>query len=292
MSGDMFGIAIVVGILGLIFGSFVNALVWRLHEQEEPADSHGAEPTHKKNRPAAKDLSILQGRSMCPSCHHQLAAIDLVPVVSWLALHGRCRYCQKPISWQYPIVELITGILFAASYVWWPGGFTPVGAVGLSLWLLFVTGFMALAVYDLKWYLLPDRVVFPLVCLAFAGVAVNGFGQTNGWELAAHALAAAVCLSGLFFLLHTFSRGTWIGFGDVKLAVVLGLLAGDLPHMILLLFGAALLGTAVAVPLLLRGKANAKTPLPFGPFLLASTYITVLFGERIIGWYLGLFGLR
>ncbi|MGI0135267.1 MAG: prepilin peptidase [Candidatus Micrarchaeaceae archaeon] len=280
----MFGIGIGVGVLGLILGSFVNALVWRLHEQEEPVDG--------RSHTDAADLSILQGRSMCPRCRHQLAVADLVPVASWLALRGKCRYCHTPISWQYPVVELVTALLFVASYVWWPSGFAVAGGVSFGLWLLFLTGFMALAVYDLKWYLLPDRIVFPLICLAFAQISINGFLMADGWGLAAHAFAAAVCLSGLFFLLHTFSRGMWIGFGDVKLAIVLGLLAGDLPHMILLLFGAALLGTAVAVPLLLRGKANAKTPLPFGPFLLASTYLTILFGEKIIGWYLGLFGLR
>lgn len=287
----MVGMAIAVGVLGLIFGSFVNALVWRLHEQEELAEGHETPSSHRTGRNAA-ELSILQGRSMCPKCHHQLAARDLVPLISWLTLRGRCRYCHESIAWQYPAVEAVTGLLFVASFLWRPDGFAAAGAIGFGFWLLFLTGFVALAVYDLKWYLLPDRIVFPLMFLAFAQIAIDVFLVAGGWGAAAHALAAAVCLSGLFFLLHTFSRGTWIGFGDVKLAIVLGLLAGDLPRIILLLFGAALLGTAVAVPLLVRGKANAKTPLPFGPFLLASTYLTVIFGEKIIGWYLALFGLR
>ncbi|SRR5581483_7713706 len=288
----MIGIAVCMGTLGLILGSFVNALVWRLHEQELVLE--GIVVKRKKDAAplSEKDLSVLQGRSMCPLCHHRLAAVDLIPLLSWLLLKGRCRYCHAPISWQYPSVELLTGLLFVASYIWWPDTMTGVGAFSFGVWLLFLTGFMALAVYDLKWFLLPDRIVFPLMALAFAWVAVDGIFLTNGWVLVAHACAAAVCLSGVFFLLHTLSRGTWIGFGDVKLAVILGLLAGGMSHVILLLFGAALLGTVVAVPLLVRGKANAKTPLPFGPFLLASTYITVLFGERIVAWYLGLFGLR
>ena len=286
----MVSIAIGVGVLGLIFGSFVNALVWRLHEQE--LDEDAGQLGHSRKTLGRQELSILRGHSMCPKCRHRLSAADLVPVFSWLALKGRCRYCRAPISWQYPVVELITAVLFAASYLWWPNGFTHVGAACFVLWLVFLVGFMALAVYDLRWYLLPDRIVFPLIALGLVQVAIQGIFLAAGWQQATHALAAAVCLSGLFFLLHTFSRGTWIGFGDVKLALVLGILAGDLPHVILLLFGSAILGTLAAVPLLVMRKANAKTPLPFGPFLLASTYVTVLFGERIIGWYLGLFGLR
>src|SRR3989344_6490262 len=118
-------------VLGLAFGSFVNALVWRLHEQEERAKSK--EQRRKKGKAkntaklsshtsvlSSKDLSILKGRSMCPSCKHGLAAKDLVPVLSWLTLRGKCRYCHKPISIQYPLVELITATLFVISYLLWP----------------------------------------------------------------------------------------------------------------------------------------------------------------------------
>ena len=97
----------VLAVLGLVFGSFVNAFAWRLHEQESLLE--------KKKKPSAKQLaklSIVKGRSMCPECKHELAAKDLIPVFSWITLKGKCRYCGKPISWQYPAVELATALLF------------------------------------------------------------------------------------------------------------------------------------------------------------------------------------
>jgi len=103
-------IVVVLVVLGLCLGSFVNALVWRIHEQDRL--------TGKKKKPHKKQLdrlSILHGRSMCPDCHHELKPKDLVPLFSWLSLHGKCRYCHKPISWQYPVVELLTAGLFVFS---------------------------------------------------------------------------------------------------------------------------------------------------------------------------------
>src|SRR5690348_8244818 len=114
-------IVLLLGALGLGLGSFVNALVWRLHEQELAEE----EPKHKRAKGkarqlSAKELSIVSGRSMCPDCHHELAPQDLIPVLSWLWLRGKCRYCSKPISWQYPLVELVTAALFIVSYLSWP----------------------------------------------------------------------------------------------------------------------------------------------------------------------------
>ncbi|HEX7368051.1 MAG TPA: prepilin peptidase, partial [Candidatus Saccharimonadales bacterium] len=146
-------IIVVLTVLGLIFGSFVNALVWRLHEQEG------------KSKKSRQQYSILNGHSMCPNCHHELAAKDLVPVLSWLWLRGKCRYCRKPISWQYPAVELMTGLLFVGSYLWWPLSLQGVGLFQFVVWLGFIVGFMALAVYDLRWFTLPNRIVYPLIAL-------------------------------------------------------------------------------------------------------------------------------
>src|SRR5260221_566501 len=101
-------------LLGLTFGSFINALVWRLHKQNEDSAKEQKVP----------NLSIATGRSMCPNCYHELAAKDLIPVLSWLSLGGKCRYCRQPISWQYPLVELLTAGLFTVSYIYWPWAFT------------------------------------------------------------------------------------------------------------------------------------------------------------------------
>jgi leader peptidase (prepilin peptidase)/N-methyltransferase len=277
---------IVLAALGLALGSFVNALVWRLHEQEEYAHATSRAKRSKAKQTGAKNLSILTGRSMCTSCHHVLAAKDLVPILSWVALRGKCRYCHKPISWQYPLVELVAVLLFIASYLWWPLGFgSGLGVFSFVLWLIFITAFMALAVYDLRWFLLPDRVVYPLIGLAvievIAGAAVFG----GGWGAVMQAAWGVLFSAGLFYLLYVLSRGKWIGFGDVKLAIVLGLLVGGPLHALLLIFVASLFGSLVAVPMLIRGKAKATTQVPFGPFLLASAVVVVLFGSNIAVWY-------
>jgi prepilin signal peptidase PulO-like enzyme (type II secretory pathway) len=270
----------VLGFLGLIFGSFVNAFVWRLREQELLME--------KKKKPSKKqlaDLSVLKGRSMCPDCKHELAAKDLVPVFSWIYLRGKCRYCAKPISWQYPLVEAATAVLFAISYAFWPQ--TLDGALAVlvfAIWLIFVVMFMALAVYDLCWYLLPDRIVFPLILLAVVEVLLVA-AEASDWHVVLNAILGALAIAGTFWLLFQVSAGKWIGGGDVKLAVVLGLLAGTPLRALLVLFFSSIIGTVCSIPILLRGKKAMKVQVPFGPFLLAATAVVVLFGTDIIDWY-------
>lgn len=283
-----------LGVLGLVLGSFVNAFVWRVHEQQVAGEGTGdglrmVQGSDQGQVPGTVNLSILTGRSICTTCHHRLAAKDLIPVLSWLYLRGKCRYCRAPISWQYPAVEIMTALAFLASYAWWPVAFNTSGIFSFSLWLVFLTAFFALAVYDIRWYLLPDRIVFPMIVLAALGLFIQTIFFGIGWHAVAQALVAVICLAGLFFLLHFFSKGAWIGFGDVKLAVVLGILMASPANSMLLLFLAAAIGTVFAIPLLLRGQATAKTQLPFGPFLLFASAIVVLFGGRLIHLYLHLF---
>lgn len=252
-------------VFGLALGSFVNAFVWRLHE--------------------GKDW--VKGRSECIHCHHQLAAKDLIPVVSYVLLRGKCRYCKKPIN-DSPWVELLVPALFVASYLAWPMALAGEGRFTFILWLIFIVSFVILAVYDLKWFLLPDKVVFPLIILAGAQVLFVAIFFQPFWQTLGGALAGAGVLSGLFYVLHRVSKGAWIGFGDVKLAIVLGLLAGGLFPAVLVLFSASVLGMLVSLPLLLVGKAKRSTQIPFGPFLLAGMFITQLFGQTITDWYTGL----
>jgi len=272
-------IIVAIGVLGLLLGSFVNALVWRLHETQELAGKT-SKAAHKRRR----DLSIAKGRSMCPNCGHELAGRDLVPVLSWVSLRGKCRYCRKPISWQYPLVELATAGLFVLSYANWPLAFNGVGIFQLVCWLVFVVAFMALAVYDLRWFLLPDRIVVPLMVLALAQVAVTAVWLHSFSALWQPAVGALI-IFGLFWTLFQVSDGKWIGGGDVKLAIVLGLLAGTPVKAFLVIFVASLLGTLVSIPLLARGKAGLKLQIPFGPYLLAATIIVVLYGQHFINWY-------
>jgi prepilin signal peptidase PulO-like enzyme (type II secretory pathway) len=272
-------IIVALGIFGVIFGSFINALVWRLHEQEALIG--------KKTKAAQKrrlELSIAKGRSMCPHCEHTLAAKDLVPVLSWLSLGGKCRYCRASISWQYPAVELLTGALFVWSYVVWPLGLHGVGLFQFVCWLVFLIGFVALSVYDLRWYLLPDRIVLPLTVLAAFQTVVVAFATGSVAQLYTPLLAAAI-IFGLFWLLFQASRGAWIGGGDVKLAVTLGLLAATPLKAFMVIFFASLLGTLVSIPLLLQSKKGLRLQIPFGPYLLAATIIVVLHGTAIVDWY-------
>ena len=270
---------IVFGLLGLVFGSFVNALVWRLHEQDELQSKKSA----KNSKADLQKLSIWRGRSMCAHCHHQLAAKDLVPVASWLWLRGKCRYCGHKIE-DSPVIELATALLFMISYLFWPTDLHGLGLMQFCFWLAFLVGFVALAVYDLKWFLLPDRVMFPLIGLASVEVLATLFFFHGGWQVLWASVWGVLIASGLFFVLYQVSRGEWIGGGDVKLGVVLGILVGGPMRSLLLLFVASLLGTLVSLPLLATGKANKRTLIPFGPFLLAAAVIVVLFSSHFINW--------
>lgn len=272
-----------IGLLGLVLGSFVNALVWRLHEQVLVS-----ERSKKSRSQVAPELSILHGRSMCPNCHHQLAGKDLVPVLSWLWLRGRCRYCRTPISWQYPVVEASMAVLFVLAYAAWPLGFQGVGLFQFVAFLIGIVFFMALAMYDLRWFILPDRLVWPLVALVATEVVVVALTTQHIAALWQPIVGLAV-IFGLFWGLFQVSKGAWIGGGDVKLALALGLLAGSGLHALLIIFFASLLGTFASIPLLLGGRHNLKVHIPFGPYLLAATYLVVLYGADIVNWYSKLF---
>lgn len=260
-------------ILGLCFGSFVNALVWRVYKQ----DSTGKKATDK--------YSILRGRSMCVNCGHTLAWYDLLPVISWISLGGKCRYCKKPISWQYPLVELLTAGLFVLSYMFWPLALGSTLSVQFGLWLMLLTGFVALAVYDLRWMILPDRIVFPMQAIAALFLLSVFIASGGDWQVLGGPVAGILSSAGVFYVLFQLSDGKWIGGGDVKLAVVIGLVVGGAAEALLMLFIASVFGSLVGIPLLVQGKVKAKSKMPFGPFLIVATIITVLFGSDLLAWY-------
>lgn len=271
---------VIFAFLGLAAGSFVNALVWRLQRQEE------AKTDKQRNR-----YSIANGRSMCPACEHKLAAKDLVPVFSWITLRGKCRYCRQPIHWQYPLVEASTAALFVISYVFWPAfdgiSIDMMEMVGFAVWLITVAGLVALAVYDIRWMLLPNRIVLPLIYLATGWALARSLVETN-LEPVIGALGGAVMGGGLFYLLFQLSKGKWIGGGDVKLGFLLGILLGDIGLATLMLFLASLIGVIVSLPLLVSGKVGRNTRIPFGPFLIISTVLVQLFGRDLFAWYVDL----
>lgn len=289
-------VILIVAFLGLAFGSFVNALVFRLHMQSKRRLAVSDKRLAKKAKGQqlkASSYSVLKGRSMCPHCRHQLEAIDLIPLISWLALRGKCRYCNKPISAQYPLVELSTAALFLLSYILFPYyNLAPITYnLLLLLWLAILTGLIALFVYDLKWMILPNKIVFPLIFLASAHAFIlmlqsDSVGQ---WLLG---LGGSLAVSfGLFYLLFQLSDGRWIGGGDVKFSVVYALLLADPLKSGMVLFAASLIGTTLVLPSLLNKQRDLKAKLPFGPLLITATIIVYLFGHHLAVAYSSFVGI-
>jgi leader peptidase (prepilin peptidase)/N-methyltransferase len=270
-------VIIILIVMGLCFGSFVNALVWRLHQQALP----------KKKRVASdSELSIGHGRSMCPHCQHTLAWYDLLPVLSWLSLHGKCRYCRAPIGWQYPLVEASTAVLFVGSYIFWPTVLSSSASYALfGLWLAALVAFVALIVYDIRWMLLPNKIVFPLMAIGATTAFVNVTVSPTPANTLLMALSSLAVAGGIFYALFQISDGAWIGGGDVKLGFAIGLILGSPILAFLMLFVASLLGLLVATPSVLAKKSKLGAKIPFGPFLIASTFTTSLFGQSVIDWY-------
>ena len=271
-------ILLVLIVLGVCLGSFVNALVWRLHEQEKPGS---------KNKARFAELSILRGRSMCPKCRHQLTVKDLIPVVSWISLGGKCRYCHRPISRQYPLVELLTAGLFIFSWAFWPLTLSGVGLFEFVFWLIFITGLTALAIYDLKWFLLPNRIIYPLIGLALVQLLVILVFYHGGFSALSSAFWGISIAAGIFYVLFQLSHGKWIGWGDVKFGVLLGMLVGGPLNSILMLFIASCTGTLLSLPLVIAGRAKRDTHLPFGPLLVIGAIVVRLFGASITHWLTG-----
>ena len=274
-------IFVIFGVLGLAFGSFVNAWVWRTRQVLDDA----GEPK-KLNKKEKAEYSILKGRSMCPNCRQSLKALDLIPLFSWLFLAGKCRYCKKPISVQYPIVEFATAVLFVVSYVLLPTS-TNWEWVGLFTWLVGLTGLVALAIYDAKWMILPNTILRPLYGLVGAGLVAQFIVGRPLTQVFSILGAIAVC-SGLFLVLFLISKGRWIGYGDVMLGLLTGALIGSTMSAVFSIFTASVLGMVWSLPLLILKKVPKNTKIPFGPFLIAGAILAVFFGADILNWYKGL----
>jgi prepilin signal peptidase PulO-like enzyme (type II secretory pathway) len=253
--------SIIMFIFGLLIGSSVYAFVWRYHEHKD----------------------WLKGRSECDYCHHVLSPLDLIPLFSWLILRGKCRYCHKSLSWQYPLVELATAGLFSLSYTFWPLSFQGQGLFQFICWVLLMTGFMTLIIYDLRWYTLPDKIVFPLVAISLIQLIVVSLVSADlGYFI--KAVIGAIVIAGTFYILFQLSGGKWIGGGDVKLAICLGLIVGSPLRAVLLIFIASLSGAIIAIPLLLK-RRTMNIRIPFGPLLILATIIVFFAGSDLISWY-------
>jgi len=249
-----------VAVFGLLIGSFLNVVIHRV--------------------PAGE--SIVSPGSRCPRCGVGLRARDNVPVVSWLLLRRRCRSCAEPISARYPAVELLTALVFGLTTARF--GRDPV----LSAFLLLGGALIALAAIDLELRILPKRIVWPVFGSGLVLLSVAAFvDQELGNVLTA--LGGAAAAFAVFFVIHFISpRG--MGFGDVRLAALIGLFLGWLGwgHVALGLFGGFLLGSIAGVAALMAGRSR-KSALPFGPFMAAGALLTVWLGDPVLHWYLGAF---
>lgn len=258
---------IIIIFIGLLIGSFLNVVILRTHAGEE----------------------FVKSRSRCPHCRHELAPIDLVPVLSWLWLRGRCRYCKKPISYQYALVELITACLFLLIF----NNFWPVSGVAelaaLLLWLYVAGSLIVLAVYDLKWLILPDKVLLPLIAPAALIAIINSL-HSGSWQPLLGAALAAVLFGGVFYGLAAVSGGKWMGGGDIKLAFVMGLLLG-LKLTAVAMFVAFNLAAMIGLAFIGLRRLNIKQQIPFGPFLIIGIFYALLFGHALIDWYFAITGL-
>lgn len=260
---------IILFLAGLVFGSFLNVWIWRVRNS----------------------LDWVRGKSQCDNCAHPLSVLDLIPVAGWLFLRGRCRYCGSSISWQHPAIELLTGAIFAASYYFWPGSVNgPGGWVLFTGWLLTSVGLGALLMYDARWMMLPNKILHPTLALAVLTRIIYLVGFEND---KAHGLimwaASLLVASGMFWVLFIVSRGHWIGYGDVRLGLITGTVLADPQKSILMLFLASVAGLVWVIPEVIRGRRSLNSKLPYGPFLIGATSVSLLFGASILAWYKGLF---
>lgn len=249
-----------VFLVGLAIGSFITVIVYRL--------------------PRGK--GFVSGHSQCPNCGKDLKWRDLVPVLSFIVLSGRCRYCRNRISWIYPIVELSSGVVVLASFLF----FSSAGLVSWIFWAFILELFLTLAFIDLKYFILSDSVMVMILAafmiygiLERKAVSVIPF-MKMGTVYAFSNLASAAFLFLIFFLIWEFSKGKWIGLGDAKLAALLGLIFG-LWNSVFILYLAIAAGALIGLALVFSGKGSLKTKLPLGTFIGFSTIFFVLFGQGL-----------
>jgi leader peptidase (prepilin peptidase)/N-methyltransferase len=276
-------------LFGLVFGSFAGASVWRLRARQLAADKKAGEPVDHAEYAQLKGLAhekLLSDRSRCLHCGYELRWYDLIPLVSWLSLRGRCRSCHKPIGIMEPLIELGTALFFVISFLLWPIALTSALPIAsFIIWLIAGVGLAIMFAYDAKWFLLPDRVNFAVIGLGFVSAILMIIASPNVLDASLNVVGSVVVLSGIYFVLYMVSKGRWIGFGDIKLGLGLGLLLGDWRLAFIALFLANLIGTLIIIPLMATGKLKRNAHVPFGPLLIAGAIIAKLVGMGIAEFY-------
>ncbi len=240
-------ILLILFLLGVIIGSFLNVLIFRWHENKSP----------------------LRGRSQCPDCHKTLRWFELIPVLSFLLQKGRCRGCHQKISWQYPLVELATALLFVSVSIFNQP----------QIYYFIASVLMVIFVYDLRFGEIPHIFTWPIVAILLLWSLFSTDKQVGN-------LIAGILIGGSWFAFQYFvSRGRWIGGGDIGLGALMGAILGW-PSILVALFLAYVSGAIICLPLLLLKKKALKSAIPFGVFLVPATFITLWWGQNILDWYL------
>jgi len=247
----------IIGGLGLAVGSFINAAVYRLR--------------------ICEFKSILTGRSFCPQCKKKLKIRDLVPLMSFLLLRGKCRFCRRKIESHYFWVELATATAFL-----FVGFFGPRGTVPILWNLFFISILIFLASFDAQFGEIPDEVSLPAVMLALIGSALAFT------ILSSTAIIGTLVGGGFFAILVFVSNGKWMGGGDIRIGLLLGALVGWRGFAVAL-FVASFIGSVFGIVQILRQKKKLKSALPFAPFLASGGIVAILFSQQICDWYFGLF---
>lgn len=267
-------VSILVFIFGTAIGSFLSVVIHRIRHKQK---------------------GILLSHSVCPSCKKKLKWRHLIPVLSWLFLRGKCGFCGKKISTHYFSLELITGLLFLLTFLVWnfvleiPSTVNPEllnYAINWHLFETFIfyiilfTFLIGIFFYDLLYQEIPDRFSLPAIAVTIVAVLLLGLTPPLSMLIGGAGIF-------LFFLAQlVMSKGKWIGGGDLRLGALMGLLLGWKLGLIALIIS-YFLGSLASVILLIQKKANRKSAIPFGPFLVTGTVIAIFYGNQILSWYLG-----
>jgi leader peptidase (prepilin peptidase)/N-methyltransferase len=274
---------VVVGLLGLLVGSFLNVVAHRLpimmeREWQAHTESLSEQAATTDAAPAAT-FNLWKPRSACPKCGTAIRAWQNIPVISYLFLGGRCAHCKTPIALRYPLVEAAAGAL--SLIVAWRFGATP----QLMAALLFTWAALVLTVIDIDRQLLPDSITLPLL---WVGLLATLVGNQGLFVDSASGIVGAVCgYLSLWLVFHLFKLITGkegMGYGDFKLLAAIGAWVGWqlLPLVILL---SAAVGSVVGIGLIAFTKHGRQTPIPFGPYLAAAGWIALLWGPELLAWY-------
>ncbi|MET4568528.1 prepilin peptidase [Rhodanobacter soli] len=272
------------GVLGLLVGSFLNVVILRLPERMAAAWRREARDVLELQADTTPlPPGIVREPSHCPHCKHPLSALDNIPLIGWLLLRGRCRYCQSKISIQYPLVELLSGVLSAV--IVWKLGPSWAALAGLALtWAL-----VALSGIDFRTQLLPDQLTFPLLWLGLLLSLLPMFVTAP-----ASILAAAIGYLSLWSVYWVFKLLTGkegMGHGDFKLLAALGAWMGPVALLPIILLS-SLIGALVGGTLIALRKHEREIPMPFGPFIAAAGWVWFVAGADLLQGYMQLTGLR